>query len=148
MTEEESKVDLLPSSPQLISAKSSSGASAYTCLACGTVGFLSDAHFACPSGNSEHDMCITCFATFVEHCSEESVAGNASTVPIRCSIPECRAIVSIHHIVPLIRTFDINNPQREKPLMSIYERAELQVALSQPSKEHAITCHLCGQYTE
>jgi hypothetical protein len=137
-----------PASPVLAAARSSSGAKEYFCLACGVSGWVSDAHFSCPSGNTQHDMCLSCFGTFVEHCCEESVSGNASTIPLKCSIPECRQVVPIHHAVPLIRTCDLKNLDGPKSLMDLYERAELQVAFSQPAAEVAVTCHLCGQYTE
>eukprot|EP00475_Leptophrys_vorax_P034831 TRINITY_DN5674_c0_g1_i1.p1 TRINITY_DN5674_c0_g1~~TRINITY_DN5674_c0_g1_i1.p1 ORF type:complete len:569 (+),score=115.04 TRINITY_DN5674_c0_g1_i1:197-1708(+) len=99
-------------------------------------------------------MCLACFGVFLRHSCEEFLSGVADTVPIRCSLPQCKAVIPIHKLLPLIRTFDLKHLAEDptaKTLMQIYEQAELQAGLSSAAnmtKENVLTCHLCGQYAE
>eukprot|EP00808_Paulinella_micropora_P031632 g391.t1 len=112
------------------------------CLVCCSSIPSNEAHFSCPADKS-HTQCGTCFSLYIKHCCEMSTLEN--TIPIKCSIPDCKEMVSDSKLRTLLLRPEIPGGIL---LWNDYQNAQLRIGLISTKLDTPVTCRRCNNYSE
>jgi hypothetical protein len=119
--------------------------STMTCMVCCEKFSRDMPYYACGKNSSNHCLCITCFADYVNHCCESWATLNC--IPIKCQIPNCG--FDLPDIV--LKTLLTAAAIAPRGLWEKYCQTQLKAALTaadQKAPEVLVTCTFCGKYSE
>jgi hypothetical protein len=102
---------------------------------------LDSIYFSCPSANSSHSQCSSCFGEYIQHCCDQYAVGK---LPVQCPVLNCNKLVD-DKTLKLICNQPLN---LSKNLWSEYERFSLLSGLLDGSKDNVpLTCQKCNKFT-